>query len=186
MAKQKISELPNATTLDGTEEAIVNQNNVTSKTTVLDLQQIALDAANTAQTTADAKLATVAVDGTTITGDGTVGNPLVANVGSAVKEYRGYLTISGAGVAFTSKQNDVGDIAWVVYSNGQLRGTLAGAFLSAKFFGLVGNLNGGSVPYINIVRRFNDDTVIIDLFKYDGSQTGTPNGAFAIHLIINN
>jgi hypothetical protein len=141
--------------------------------------------ADTAQTTADAKLATVAVDGTTITGDGTVGNPLEL-VTIPPKEYRGYLTIGAGGVTFASKQNDVGEIAWVVYSNGQLRGTLAGAFLSAKFFGLVGNLNGGSVPYINIVRRFNDDTVIIDLFKYDGSQTGTPYGTFAIHLIINN
>jgi len=76
MAKQKISELPSATTIDGTEEAIVNQNDVTSKTTVSALQQIALDAANAAQATADDKLSTVAVDGTTITGDGTVGNPL--------------------------------------------------------------------------------------------------------------
>jgi len=148
MAKQKISELPNATTLDGTEEAIVNQNNVTSKTTVLELQQIALDAADAAQTTADAKLATVSVDGTTITGDGTVGDPLVANIIIPPKEYRGYLTISGGGITFTSLQNDVGNIVWTEVNNGVLNGVLTGAFLSAKFL-LMPTQNVVSVLVIN-------------------------------------
>lgn len=191
MAKQKISELPNATTLDGTEEAIVNQNNVTSKTTVLDLQQIALDAANTAQTTADAKLSTVAVDGTTITGDGTVGNPLVANVSTPPKEYRAYLTISGSTITPTIFQNDVGNIVWTKPTNGVLNGNLVGAFPDNKCWIIAGLFQGGNIYYPSAVvypaDPFNPNAFIqIDIVKNDGSKTSTPNGKFAIHLIINN
>ena len=211
----EIPDLTSATTpIDCSEIIVVEQGGVTKKSTISASQQIALDAANAAQTTANSassaastaqttantavsdaataqstangKLSTVAVDGTTITGNGTVGNPLVANISVPPKEYRGYLTISGGGVAFTSLQNDVGTIVWSVISNGVLNGVLTGAFLSANFFGLVGNLNGSGVPYINVVRRLNDNTVGIDIFKFDGTQTGTPFGTFAIHLIINN
>ena len=222
----RIPFLTNATTpLDGSELIIVEQGGVTKKSTISASQQIALDAASaaqttantavanaataqstantgvsnaataqstantaianaaTAQTTANSKLSTVAVDGTTITGNGTVGNPLVA-VGDI--EYKGYLTISGGGVTFTSIKNDVGAIVWSVISNGVLNGVLTNAFPVTKFFGMVGNLNGGGVPYINVVRRLNDNTVGIDIFKFDGTQTSTPFGTFAIHLIINN
>jgi hypothetical protein len=192
MAKQKISELAAAATLTGAEVVIVNQSDVTKKSTVTDVQAIPLAAAvaaqttaDTAQTTADAKLATVAVDGTTITGDGTVGNPLEL-VTIPPKEYRGYLTIGAGGVTFASKQNDVGEIAWTEVNNGILNGVLAGAFLNDNFFGIVGNMNSGNAPYINILRRTNDNTLVIDIFKYDGSRTGTPYGSFPIHLIINN
>lgn len=222
----EIPDLTSATTpLDGSEIIVVEQGGVTKKSTISASQQIALDAANaaqttansassaastaqttantavtnaataqstattalnnaaTAQSTANSKLSTVAVDGTTITGNGTVGNPLAA-VGDI--EYRGYLTISGSGVAFTSIKNNVGTIVWSVVGNGVLNGVLANAFPVTKFFGLVGNLNGGGVPYINVVRRLNDNTVGIDIFKFDGTQTGTPFGTFAIHLTINN
>jgi hypothetical protein len=222
----RIPFLTSATTpLDGTELIVVEQGGVTKKSTISASQQIALDAANaaqttantavsdaataqstantavanaataqstantaianaaTAQTTANSKLSTVAVDGTTITGNGTVGSPLVV-VGDI--EYRGYLTISGGGVTFTSIKNNVGTIVWSVVDNGVLNGVLSNAFPVTKFFGLVGNLNGGGVPYINVVRRLNDNTVGIDIFKFDGTQAGTPFGTFAIHLIINN
>lgn len=176
MAKQKISNLPSASTLTGAEVVVVNQGGITKKSTVTSIQAIPLAAANS-------KLSTVAVDGTTITGNGTVGNPL-AVVGDI--EYRGYLTISGGGVAFTSIKNNVGTIVWSVVGNGVLNGVLTNAFPVTKFFGLVGNLNGGGVPYINVVRRLNDNTVGIDIFKFDGTQSSTPNGTFAIHLTINN
>lgn len=221
----RIPFLPSASTLDGSELIIVEQGGVTKKSTISESQQIALDAANaaqtdannassaalsaqstantaitnaataqstantaianaaTAQSTANSKLSTVAVDGVTITGNGTVGNPLEV-VGDI--EYRGYLTISGGGVTFASIKNNVGAIAWSVVGNGELQGTLSNAFPVTKFFGLVGNLNGGNVPYINILRRSNDNTLIIDIFKFDGTRTGTPFGTFAIHLIINN
>jgi hypothetical protein len=229
----EIPTLPSATTpLDGSELIIVEQGGVTKKSTISASQQIALDAASAAQTTANSanstantaisnaataqstantgvsnaataqstantavanaataqstangKLSTVAVDGTTITGNGTVGNPLVA-VGDI--EYKGYLTISGGGVTFTSIKNDVGAIAWSVVDNGVLNGVLTSAFPVTKFFGLVGNLNGGGVPYINVVRRLNDNTVGIDIFKFDGTQASTPFGTFAIHLTLNN
>ena len=222
----RIPFLTSATTpLDGTELIVVEQGGVTKKSTISASQQIALDAANaaqttantavsdaataqstantavanaataqstantaianaaTAQTTANSKLSTVAVDGTTITGNGTVGSPLVV-VGDI--EYRGYLTISGGGVTFTSIKNNVGTIVWSVVDNGVLNDVLSNAFPVTKFFGLVGNLNGGGVPYINVVRRLNDNTVGIDIFKFDGTQAGTPFGTFAIHLIINN
>jgi hypothetical protein len=116
MAGTTIPLLPSATTpLDGTELIIVEQGGVTKKSTITAGQQIALDAANTAQSTANSaasdasaassaasaaqttansaasaaataqstangKLSTVAVDGITVTGNGTVGNPLIANV----------------------------------------------------------------------------------------------------------
>lgn len=180
MAKQKISNLPSAATLTGTEVVVVNQGGVTKKSTVTSVQAIPLAAANS-------KLSTVAVDGTTITGNGTVGNPLVAAGGSNYKEYRGYLTITGgSSVAFTSLKNDVGEVVWTVHSNGQLRGTLTSAFLAAKFFGMVGNLNASNTPYINVVRRLNDNVIIVDIFPHEGTIIGTPNGTFAIQLIINN
>jgi hypothetical protein len=207
--------LTSATTpLDGSELIIVEQGGVTKRSTISESQQIALDAANaaqttansassaastaqttantavanasTAQTTANSKLSTVAVDGTTITGNGTVGSPLVANVGSSAKEYRGYLTISGGGVTFTSLQNDVGNIVWTNPSSGMLYGTLSGAFLSNKFWGISGSLNAGGVPYFTDVQRFVDDIITVGIFKHDGTQTGTPFGTFPIHLIINN
>ena len=190
MAKQKISELPSATTLDGTEEAIVNQNDVTSKTTVSALQQIALDAANAAQATADDKLLTVAVDGTTITGDGTVGNPLEL-VTIPPKEYRAYLTISGSTITPTIIQNDVGTIVWTKPSNGVLHGNLAGAFPNGKCWIIAGLFQGGNIYYPSAVVYpadpfYPNAFVQIDIVKNDGSQTSTPNGTFAIHLIINN
>jgi hypothetical protein len=186
MAKQKISELAPAATLTGAEVVIVNQSGVTKRSTVTDVQAIPLAAATAAQTTANAKLATVAVDGTTITGNGTVGNPLVANVGSSAKEYRGYLTISGGGVTFTSLQNDVGNIVWDNPSDGTLNGTLSGAFLSAKFWGISGSLSSGGVAYFTITRRLFDNIIGVDIIKHDGTKTGTPFGTFPIHLIINN
>lgn len=102
------------------------------------------------------------------------------------KEYRGYLTISGGGITFTSLQNDVGTIVWTNPSNGVLWGTLNGAFLSAKFWGIGGTLNGGNVPYFTDIQRFTDNIITVSIFKYDGFQTGTPFGTFPIHLIINN
>jgi hypothetical protein len=187
MAKQKISNLPSAATLTGAEVVVVNQGGVTKRSTVTNVQTIPLAAAAAAQSTADGKLSTVAVDGTTITGNGTVGNPLVAAGGSNFKEYRGYLTITGGStVSFTSLKNDVGEVVWTVHSNGQLRGTLTSAFLAAKFFGMVGNLNASNTPYINVVRRLNDNVIIVDLFPHEGTIIGTPNGTFAIQLIINN
>jgi hypothetical protein len=249
MAGIQIQSLPTASTLTGSELAVVSQNNITKKTTIDDINAAPLAAAsdaasdattalsaaqaaqgtantaqstantaqstantanttantaqstantanttantanstaNTALSTANGKLSTVAVDGTTITGNGTVGNPLVANVGSSVKEYRGYLTISGGGVTFTSLQNDVGNIVWTNPSNGLLYGTLNGAFLSNKFWGISGSLNGGSVPYFTDVQRFFDNVITVSIFKHDGTQTGTPFGTFPIHLIINN
>lgn len=179
MAKQKISNLPSASTLTGAEVVVVNQGGVTKKSTVTSVQAIPLAAANS-------KLSTVAVDGTTITGNGTVGNPLVAVGGSDYKEYRGYLTISGGGVTFTSMKNDVGNIAWAVVGNGELQGTLSNAFLINKFFGISGSMNGGNVPYITITRRLFDSVVGVDIFKFDGTRTGTPFGSFFIQLIINN
>jgi hypothetical protein len=364
MAGIQIQSLPTASTLTGSELAVVSQNNVTKKTTIDDINAAPLAAASdaasdaaTAQSTANGKLSTVSVDGTTITGNGTSGNPLVASVptmyqqlsksaflalvagndlvagksylvdaayssvvygidfpilvtavsnnnisdlswvryvlayypeynhfvkcrtdasfsflrfyeistnllldqtacqivqsgtagefiqgcnifvacggelfkttidnsgyiltknvlnislGSAnygllgeidinagtftpnpvattpPKEYRGYLTINGGGVTFTSLQNDVGAIVWTNPSNGVLNGTLSGAFLSSKFWGISGSLNGGGVPYFTITRRLFDSTIGVDIFKHDGTQTGTPFGTFAIHLIINN
>lgn len=97
----EIPTLPSASTLDGSELIVVEQGGVTKKSTISASQQIALDAANaaqstaasaassataastaasTAQTTANSKLSSVSVDGTTITGNGTIGNPLIANV----------------------------------------------------------------------------------------------------------
>lgn len=186
MAKQKISNLPSAATLTGAEVVVVNQGGVTKKSTVTSVQTIPLAAATAAQSTANSKLSTVAVDGTTITGDGTVGNPLVAAGGSNYKEYRGYLTISGGGVTFTSMKNDVGNIAWAVVGNGELQGTLSNAFLINKFFGISGSMNGGNVPYITITRRIFDSIVGVDIFKFDGTRSGTPFGSFFIQLIINN
>jgi hypothetical protein len=235
MAGIQIQSLPTASTLTGSELAVVSQNNITKKTTIDDINAAPLAAAsdaasdaaaalsaaqaaqgtantaqstantanstantaqstantanstaNTALSTANGKLSTVSVDGTTITGNGTVGNPLVANVGSSVKEYRGYLTISGGGVTFTSLQNDVGNIVWTNPFNGVLWGTLNGAFLSNKFWGIGGTLNGGNVPYFTDVQRFTDNIITVSIFKYDGSQSGTPFGTFPIHLIINN
>ena len=186
MAKQKISNLPSAATLTGAEVVVVNQGGVTKRSTVTNVQTIPLAAAAAAQSTADGKLSTVAVDGTTITGNGTVGNPLVAAGGSNFKEYRGYLTISGGGVVFTSMKNDVGNIVWAVVGNGELQGTLSNAFLASKFYGISGSMNGGNVPYITITRRIFDSIVGVDIFKFDGTRSGTPFGSFFIHLIINN
>lgn len=105
---------------------------------------------------------------------------------TAPKEYRGYLTISGGGVTFTSLQNDVGNIVWSNPLNGVLWGTLNGAFLSNKFWGIGGTLNGGNVPYFTDIQRFTDNIITVSIFKYDGTQSGTPFGTFPIHLIINN
>jgi hypothetical protein len=170
MAKQKISNLPSAATLTGAEVVVVNQGGVTKRSTVTSVQTIPLAAAAAAQSTADGKLSTVAVDGTTITGDGTVGNPLVA----------------GGGVVFTSMKNDVGNIVWAVVGNGELQGTLSNAFLASKFYGISGSMNGGNVPYITITKRIFDSIVGVDIFKFDGTRSGTPFGSFFIHLIINN
>jgi hypothetical protein len=186
MAKQKISNLPSAATLTGAEVVVVNQGGVTKRSTVTNVQTIPLAAAAAAQSTADGKLSTVAVDGTTITGNGTVGNPLVAAGGSNYKEYRGFLTISGGGVTFTSMKNDVGNIVWAVVGNGELQGTLSNAFLASKFYGISGSMNGSNVPYITITRRIFDSVVGVDIFKFDGTRSGTPFGSFFIHLIINN
>jgi len=129
MAGTTIPLLTSATLpLGGTELIIVEQGGVTKQSTINAGQQIALDAANTAQatadgaatdattalntantalsnagtaqstantalanastaqSTADGKLSTVAVDGTTITGDGTVGNALAANIPTFYQE----------------------------------------------------------------------------------------------------
>lgn len=115
MAGITISLLPQATVpLTGSELTIVEQGGVTKKSTINAGQQIALDVANAAQTTADSaasdatdaldtantalanastaqstangKLSTVAVDGTTITGNGTVGNELAANIPTIYQE----------------------------------------------------------------------------------------------------
>jgi hypothetical protein len=191
MAKQKISELAAAATLTGAEVVIVNQSGVTKKSTVTDVQAIPLAAAVAAQTTADAKLATVAVDGTTITGDGTVGDPLVANVSIPPKEYRGYLTISGSTITPTIFQNDIGNIVWTKPSNGVLQGNLVGAFPDNKCWIIAGLFQGGNIYYPSAVVYpadffYPNAFVQIDIVKNDGSQTSTPNGTFAIHLIINN
>jgi hypothetical protein len=47
-------------------------------------------------------------------------------------------------------------------------------------------MNGGNVPYITITRRIFDSIVGVDIFKFDGTRSGTPFGSFFIHLIINN
>lgn len=107
------------------------------------------------------------------------------------KEYRAYLTISGSTITPKIFQNDVGNIVWTKPSNGVLNGNLAGAFPDNKCWIIAGLFQGGNIYYPSAVvypaDPFNPNAFIqIDIVKNDGSQTSTPNGTFAIHLIINN
>jgi hypothetical protein len=60
-------------------------------------------------------------------------------------------------------------------TNGVLRITASGsAFTNSKTFIQPSFIDGGSVPYF--VNAFNNNTTIvtIDIYKYDGTMTGTP------------
>ena len=80
---------------------------------------------------------------------------------------------------------------WTKPSNGVLQGNLAGAFPDGQCWIIAGLFQGGNIYYPSAVVYpadffYPNAFVQIDIVKNDGSQTGTPNGTFAIHLIINN
>jgi len=174
MAGIQIQSLPNATTLTGAEQTIVNQGNVTKKSTIDDINAAPLAAAAAAQATADSaqttatsaasaasaastaasnaqstansKLSSVSVDGTTITGNGTSGNPLVANVPTTYQQ----LTKS----AFLS----------LVGSNGLVVGKsylVENAYVSSVFGGslyiLVTAISNNDISQLSWVKFFNGD-----------------------------
>lgn len=172
MAKQKISELAPAATLTGAEVVIVNQSGVTKRSTVTDVQAIPLAAATAAQTTANAKLATVAVDGTTITGDGTFGNPLAANVGSAYDVYTIVATTTGGAQVFTinaTLQNTIGTIVWTYDSTGYWIGTLTGLCTGDNTVGYM----------------LNNANSLVSFFKIDNNSIGLNATDFAFAQINN-
>jgi hypothetical protein len=127
----------------------------------------------------------VAVDGITITGSGTLADPLVANVGVSYKTYKGFLTISGGGtvVSFDSITNEIGNIVWTIQTTGLLFGTLTDAFPSTKYFGIVGGMLAS--PYFFSIERQLDSRVRVFIRDVTGTAV-TPDGTFPILLQINN
>jgi hypothetical protein len=115
----------------------------------------------------------------------------VANISTPPKEYRAYITISGSTITADVIKNDVGNIVWTKPSNGVLHGNLTGAFPNGQCWIIAGLFHGGNIYYPSAVVKpadpfFPNAFIQIDIVKNDGTQTSTPNGTFAIHLIINN
>jgi hypothetical protein len=121
-------------------------------------------------------LQTVSVDGVTITGDGTPGDPLVAVTGgSSYKVYTALLTQTGtdAPVATVLENTLGGTLVWTRSSDGEYTATLIGAFPDEnQFF----TLNASSTVYsINTsVSVYWNDSDSFQLSTFTGNGVTIP------------
>ena len=118
------------------------------------------------------KLETVAVDGVTITGDGTVGNPLVAaGGGGGPLVYAAQIQFNdSAAPTATVISNTIGNIVWSRNLSGVYIGVLTGAFPAGKT--LITQSYIGALTYENpvmaLTSRNNANVVRIDTILFLG------------------
>lgn len=117
----------------------------------------------------------IAVDGTTITGDGTPGNPLVATVPSPYRSYVCLITWDALNLqtVLTELQNDSFTVTLTQTGTGEfLLEDTGSPFVQGKTFINIqqdndaGNGGGGGLVN-NYIYRFNDDQIKIEVYDVD-------------------